>query len=154
MLSKRWNCYFFQEETFSPAPSSHSSVIDHQNIDIMAALVKAPLSQWVNITLKQGGNNRIFLLLPCTKTEVFVRTVFASDISSFSDTFGLPSKYVFFFYENLSTRPPSYRLVRLVVLFMFHHPASIGAWKIRRLQSMGLQDLQSRHKVNSISSHH
>lgn len=78
----------------------------------MAALVKAPLSHCVNITLKREEKKHIFLLLPCTNTDVSQKSkhflIYFSittaglteqvfrDIGTFSDIFGLPSKCAFF----------------------------------------------------------
>lgn len=56
--------------SFSPAVSLQFSAIDHQNFGIMAALVRAPLSQCISIALTQERNYYIFLLLPCTNGEV------------------------------------------------------------------------------------
>lgn len=63
MINTRTNsCFFFfkgklklqNHSSFSPAVSLYFSAIDHQNNGIMVALVKAPLSQCINISTYTG----------------------------------------------------------------------------------------------------
>lgn len=94
--------------SFSPAVSLYFSAIDHQNIGIMAALVRAPLSQCINIALTQERNDRIFLLLPCTNREVHMLMK-----SQNPDT-----KHFFFFYFNIKYLQCDITTTRLIELFL------------------------------------